>query len=181
MRLELDEISVGEMTQEYSVEAGRFDELQSLAGSEQFDFTSPLKFSLRLQRVGSLVELDGSLAFSIKDVCGLCLSPFEERIESTFSLTFTPQKESEPEQEDEEVELEAEELGLISYDGEQIDLHEPLQEQVVLSLPLSPLCSEQCNGLCSECGGNLNKTDCNCEKKLFNNKFASLKNLKIDS
>lgn len=181
MRLELDEISAGGVVREYSVPVETFTELHALADTGQFDFTSALEFRLRLQRAGSLVELDGHLAVSINEVCGRCLSPFEERIESEFSLTFTPQKKSEPEQEELELELETEELGLISYEGEQIDLRDALQEQVVLSLPISPLCKEDCLGLCIECGKNLNKTSCDCEKKLFNNKFATLKNLKIDS
>lgn len=179
MRLELDEISAEGIVREYSVPVENFTELKTLADNAQFNFTSELVFRLRLQRVGSLIELDGHLAGTISEICGRCLSPYEERIESAFSLTFTPQKRSEPEQE--ELELEAEELGLISYEGEQIDLRDALQEQVIISLPIGPLCKEECLGLCIECGQNLNLASCDCEKKLFNNKFATLKNLKLDS
>lgn len=179
MRLKLEEIGSGGSVREYDVSADRFPELQAIVETEQVVFTTPIVFRLRLQRAGSLVELEGRLSFSLKEECGRCLSRFEDRVESSFSLTFTPQKESDPEQE--EVELEAEELGLITYDGEQIDLLEPLQEQVIVSLPISPLCKEDCKGLCSECGTNLNETDCGCEKQPFNNKFAALRNLKLDS
>lgn len=179
MRLELDEISAGGVDREYSSPVEVFPELVTHAQTSRFNFISPLKFRIRLQRAGTLVELDGQLDFRVEEVCGRCLASFGERIESSFALTFTPPRESDPELE--ERELETEELGLLTYDGEQIDLHDPLQEQVLISLPISPLCKDECLGLCPECGVNLNETRCDCEKKLFNNKFAALKNLKIDS
>lgn len=178
MRLELDEISAGGIVREFTLPVESFPELKELEKSDQFSFTTPLSYRIRLQKSGRLVELEGDVSFSIKEVCGRCLVPFEEEIESSFALTFTPKKEEVSEQE--EVELEAEELGLITYDGEELDLQDPLQEQVVIGLPLSPLCRETCNGLCPECGTNLNESTCHCEKKVFNNKFAALKNLKLD-
>lgn len=181
MHLKLEEISDGEVIREYSAPVETFPELKALADSAQFDFTSMLEFQLRLQRVGSLVELDGRLAVNVKDTCGRCLSPFETRIESSFELTFTPRKDTTTEDEMEEVELEDQELGLIPYDDEEIDLRDPLQEQVIISLPISPLCKEDCLGLCAECGTNLNEKRCTCEKKIFNSKFAALQKLKLDS
>lgn len=179
MLLELGDIGTDGLVREFSVAAETFPELKALVESGQLIFTSPLVFTLRLQRAGTLVELDGKLTVGIKEDCGRCLARFSERVNAEFSLTFTPQKEPEPDQE--EVELQADQLGLIPYDAEQIDLLLPLQEQVIVSLPISPVCKEECLGLCSECGVNRNEIDCGCEKKLFNNKFAALKNLKIDS
>ncbi|MDT8421130.1 MAG: DUF177 domain-containing protein [Desulfuromonadales bacterium] len=179
MRLELDEISAGGIVREYSIPAESFPELKELVDSGQMAFVTPVAFSLRLQRPGQMVELDGTLAVTIQEVCGRCLADLETRITSTFSLTFTPRKEEESGGE-EEVELEAEELGLIAYEGDAIDLSESLQEQVIISLPISPLCKEDCRGLCAECGTNLNETSCACEKKVFNNKFAALRKLKIE-
>ena len=180
MHLKLEEISSGEVVREYSLPVESFPELQALVGTAQLNFTSLFEFRLRLQRVGSLVELEGRLTVNIEEVCGRCLSPFESRLESVFELTFTPRKDNATEQELEEVELEDQELGLIPYDDEEIDLRDPLQEQIILSLPISPLCKEGCLGLCTECGTNLNETTCACEKKLFNNKFAALKKLKLE-
>lgn len=180
MRLELDEITPGGIIREYSIPAESFPELKLLTDSGQMAFATPVEFSLRLQRPGQMVELDGILAVTIQEICGRCLAELETRITSTFSLTFTPRKE-EGSGDEEEVELHAEELGLIPYDGDRIDLSESLQEQVIISLPISPLCKDDCLGLCAECGANLNESSCSCEKKVFNNKFAALKTLKIDS
>lgn len=179
MRIELDEISAGGIVREFTLAVESYPELLALAESDQFSFTTPLAYRLRLQKSGKLIELEGEVAFTIKEVCGRCLSPFEDQLKSSFALTFTPQKEDASDQE--EVELEAGQLGLITYEGEVLDLHEALQEQVIISLPLSPICSEGCKGLCPECGQDLNEALCSCEKKVFNNKFSALKNLKLDS
>jgi uncharacterized protein len=78
------------------------------------------------------------------------------------------------------IELSAEEGGLIIFAGREIDLKEALQEQVVMSIPMRPLCAETCKGLCSRCGANLNDGDCGCRQNSFNIKFAALKDLKLN-
>jgi len=47
-------------------------------------------------------------------------------------------------------------------DGDIIDLTESIREDIIIALPLKPLCSEDCKGLCPECGGSLNKGPCGC-------------------
>ncbi|PIP30280.1 hypothetical protein COZ22_00680 [bacterium (Candidatus Howlettbacteria) CG_4_10_14_3_um_filter_37_10] len=46
----------------------------------------------------------------------------------------------------------------------EIDVSEPLREEILLSLPIKPLCSLKCKGLCPNCGQNLNKAKCKCSK-----------------
>jgi len=46
----------------------------------------------------------------------------------------------------------------------EIDVSEPLREEILLSLPIKPLCSLKCKGLCPNCGQNLNIMLCNCKK-----------------
>ena len=45
-----------------------------------------------------------------------------------------------------------------------IDLTEPIREDIIVGLPIKPLCREGCCGLCSHCGKNLNEGDCSCSK-----------------
>ncbi|WP_161947615.1 YceD family protein [Malonomonas rubra] len=158
-----------------------FPVLREMLG-EGVDITAPLQFELRFQQSGQLVELDGKFSTSVELGCGRCLKRYTADLASEFALTFTPfVEEQEGNEEEEEVELETDELGLVYYRDDCLDLLHPLQDQVVMALPISPLCSDECAGLCSECGCNLNETQCGCEKKIFNNKFSALAGLKIDS
>lgn len=46
----------------------------------------------------------------------------------------------------------------------QIDITEPLKEEILLSLPIKPLCEANCKGICPSCGQNLNEKQCDCSK-----------------
>jgi uncharacterized protein len=52
-----------------------------------------------------------------------------------------------------------------------------VRETIILSLPLKPLCSEDCKGLCPICGTDLNKSRCNCERKESDPRWEKLKGL----
>ena len=74
----------------------------------------------------------------------------------------------------------AEDIGLIHFQGDEINLKNEIQEQVVLAFPLRVLCKPTCRGLCPQCGVDLNTEDCNCDSSPPAGKFAALKNLKIE-
>jgi uncharacterized protein len=58
-----------------------------------------------------------------------------------------------------------------------IDLAPPLREHILLGLPLHPLCRPDCRGLCSQCGANLNETQCDCSQEDIDPRLAVLKTL----
>lgn len=67
-------------------------------------------------------------------------------------------------------------------EGNEINLAEVVHEQIALEIPFQPLCQEDCQGLCSQCGNNLNRTKCQCPSVAEKySPFAKLKNLKGDS
>ncbi len=70
---------------------------------------------------------------------------------------------------------------VIPFEEGVIDLAGELREEILLALPQSPLCKEDCAGLCPVCGGNRNAAPCDCEEKAraANSKFGVLNKLKI--
>ena len=76
-----------------------------------------------------------------------------------------------------EIELGAEEIGLILFHGEEIDLRDAVQEDVLMAVPMKTLCRPECKGLCPQCGADLNQGDCGCERKIINPKFAGAERL----
>lgn len=179
MRIELKDIKGGMLEQGYSCSLADFPELSSISADGGPKFGEPLTFRLRLQQSGRLVEVDGHLDAQIVLQCGRCLRTFEQQLTESFTLTFAPcGHANKPE---EEVELEAVELGLIVYEDDVLELQAPLQEQLLMAIPINPLCSEKCRGLCPECGVDLNTAKCNCVKKIFNNKFNVLADINLKS
>jgi uncharacterized protein len=63
------------------------------------------------------------------------------------------------------------------YSDDQIDLGELIAEQLQLAMPMKPLCSEGCKGLCAQCGTNLNAGACNCSQEWTDPRLAALKAL----
>lgn len=181
MRIRIDEIREDGLSRDYVVSAGDFPQLGELIDAGEVGFDAPVAVRVRVIRVGELFEVEGQLQSAVRLDCGRCLKEFVAPLLSTFALTYARTlPEIEVEDEDAEVELTAEDLGMTLLDGDEIDLHEAVQEQVLLALPFRPLCSEECRGLCPHCGVDLNITSCNCHGDGFGNKFSVLKNFKVD-
>ncbi len=161
-------------------EVEAFPVLREMAGRGEVEFLQPVSVRLRAFSVSGLIEIEGEVSTVARLSCGRCLDDYETAVESEFSLTFAKEL---PEVEDlageEGTEITAEEMGLILLEGEEIDLRESVVEQVVLALPLQPLCRRACKGLCSQCGADLNKEACGCGSANVNIKFAALKDFKV--
>lgn len=162
-----------------------FPALSEVQEAEALRFTEPVSASIEAHWIATLLEVNGNVKSAATLSCSRCLKDYQHDLRGYFSLTFTremPDIENLDELEDDEldVELSPDDLGLVHAPGEQIDLHDTVAEQVLLALPVRPLCDEHCLGLCPGCGQDLNVARCGCEKPIFNHKFAALKKLKID-
>ncbi len=180
LRLQAEKLKDEELALDVAEKAEEFPALHELQEQGQCRFTRDISGRLRAFRAGDYVEVQGTVATSVIFACSRCLEDVEILLEVEVDLTFVPHSEDEDREEEEEVELEAEDLGLISYHDDEIDLHHALQEQVVMALPLRPLCKEECKGLCPRCGANRNVEDCDCAAPIMNSKFAALKDFKVD-
>ena len=58
-----------------------------------------------------------------------------------------------------------------------LDLTDAARQYLDLSVPMKPLCREDCAGLCPTCGANLNETDCTCERSLTDPRWGPLLDL----
>ncbi len=117
--------------------------------------------------------------------CSRCVGPVKLVLDETLRVTFMPPGEM-PQEEagdtagEEGAEVSEEDLDVFAYDGEKIDLEPLFREQFVLAIPYAPLCAEDCKGLCSQCGIDLNTGTCSCEKPI-DPRLAALKGLKLPS
>ncbi len=108
------------------------------------DEGAPLDLDLRLESVSEGVLVSGTVSAPTSGECARCLTATTGRVEVHLTELFAyPDSTTEATTEEDEV-------GHI-VDGT-IDLEQPLIDAVGLELPLSPVCSEDCAGLCPECG-----------------------------
>ena len=149
--------------------------------SQACEFRKPLKISVKAFRVRELYEVEGHFETRIRISCSRCLNDFDTPLTSGFALTYAREVQGMMDVLDEkEIELKLEDVGLLYFRGEEINLQQGIQEQVVMSFPLQPLCANDCKGLCPQCGSNLNLKDCGCQSETGTHTFAVLKNLKLD-
>ena len=66
-----------------------------------------------------------------------------------------------------------------TYAGKEIDLNPAVREQILLQIPTSPLCREDCLGLCVRCGKDLNEGECGCDRAVVDPRWAALKGIQL--
>ena len=108
---------------------------------------SPLALELLLESVREGVLVTGSVSGAAAGECARCLDPIVVDVDADITELFTYPDIEPYEGED------ADEVR--SMEGELIDLEPTLRDAVVLTMPLSPLCTPDCPGLCPECGQRL--------------------------
>ncbi len=73
-----------------------------------------------------------------------------------------------------EVELEKDELGAIVIEGEHLDTEPLIIEQILLEIPMKPLCAAECRGLCPRCGADRNVLPDCCEEPAGDERWEAL-------
>ena len=135
----------------------------------QLDIPAHVRIGVPLIAVpeGDLVELDVRLESVTEGVlasaeiyaiahgeCIRCLDPVEvvvdRKIQELYRYEPTNEKGRKKRRDDEDVDLEGEEE--LQMEGDLMDLEIPVIDAIILTLPVNPLCSDECLGLCPDCG-----------------------------
>ncbi|TKJ32555.1 hypothetical protein A6V29_16830 [Blastococcus sp. CCUG 61487] len=103
-----------------------------------------VRLDLRLESVMEGVLVSGEISVPLVGSCARCLEPVED------TLTLDIQELYAYEGSTTEATSEEDEVRLV--EGDFLDLEPMARDTVVLSLPLSPVCDEDCGGLCVDCG-----------------------------
>jgi len=111
-------------------------------------FSAPVKISGTAFLTGEhSAVIDGEIEFSLVGDCTRCLSKAEKTYFASFCEDFGKEENG----------------NLVK--GDKIDLTELVIATVLTEMPYSFLCTDECLGLCSVCGTNLNNGNCNCNNK----------------
>jgi uncharacterized protein len=123
---------------------------------------APLDLRLRLESVLEGVLVTGRVEVPLAGECGRCLDPMTSALEVGWQELYAyPESEV--------TEDEASRL-----DGDYLDLEPVLRDSVVLALPLTPLCRDDCPGLCIECGARKADGDCGHGDAVVDPRWAAL-------
>jgi uncharacterized protein len=114
-----------------------------------------IELDLRLESVMEGVLVTGTARAPVKGECVRCLEPLEQECAADFQELFSYPDADDRSRPSAEAGEDAEEDETFSLEGDHFDLEPVLRDAVVLSLPLQPVCREDCPGLCAVCGARL--------------------------
>lgn len=113
------------------------------ASEEQFN--ENIHVSIMVHKVSGKLIVLGTVSTHVSLICSLCCGSFSYLVENK-RFTY-------------DCDLEGRDI---------IDLTEPIREDIIVGLPLRPLCRQDCRGLCAQCAKNLNIEKCSCLDKKSN-------------
>lgn len=131
-----------------------------------------IELDLRLEAVLEGVLVTGTATVPLKGECSRCLDPIASTFEADFQELYVyDDTRSGGNADDDELRLE----------GDLIDLEPVLRDAVVLALPLSPLCRDDCPGLCPDCGARLADVEPGHRHDVADPRWAALRDLAGDN
>ena len=131
-------------------------------------YVRPVSLSGTYMLADETVIVRGVARAVIQSPCARCLRPTETSVEAELEEAFI-RDTGEPLERDEDQYL---------YSGHVLELDDAVRTALLLELPSRILCKEDCKGLCSQCGANLNVRECSCQKDLIRkNPFSALASL----
>ncbi|MBQ6381760.1 MAG: DUF177 domain-containing protein [Clostridia bacterium] len=117
-------------------------------------FVTPVSVEGEIRNRLGIVTLQAEARFTYRAPCDRCAEP----VERAFTLPVAHGLVAELNNEDND--------DFLVVENMKLDVDELIRSDVLLSLPTKFLCREDCKGLCSKCGANLNLGTCECAKEV---------------
>ena len=124
---------------------------------------------------GGIFRVTGRIQSSPALECSRCLESFLFAVDTELDIELAPLGALDTA----EHELTGDELDTEFYEGEEIEPVDLIKEQLLITIPMVPLHSPECKGLCTVCGADLNKTECGHQRNAPGDfgAFSALKDL----
>lgn len=149
---------------------------ENVGYSHEFEFDFPIyhfpdinlenfKGIAKLSKTSHGIVVVGAFEAVTELQCVRCLEIYKQKVTAQFTELYAFTLDT------------VTESGLLVPESGIIDLTEIIREEMILSIPISPLCSPDCKGLCPVCGGNLNKVKCDHKIETIDPRMSVLKDL----
>ncbi|MDO4590444.1 MAG: DUF177 domain-containing protein [Slackia sp.] len=163
---------------ETAVFSGSYEPELFSCGPDEYRTVGALPYCVTLTNVGGAILVSGSVTGRLVTSCSRCLADMEVELNGEVEGYFIIEGEGEAPDDMDEDEFD------VLPESHEIDLESLLMAAILVDMPLMPLCKDDCKGICSQCGSDLNEGPCGCvsdEVQLGkNNPFAALKDLTFE-
>ena len=150
----------------------------------------PIDIEMKLESVAEGVLVTANVLSEAVGECGRCLDEVVFDIDENFVELFEyaedprqarkkEKKKSQRAKDADEAEKLDDEDELRQMDGDEIDLEGPIRDAIILNLPINPLCSPDCLGLCPDCGEKWESLPEDHAHEVIDARWAGLAGLKL--
>ncbi|MFQ5917479.1 MAG: DUF177 domain-containing protein [Candidatus Binatia bacterium] len=174
MKIAIKQITESPKELSFSEKIDELNQIYAEGKGRDFRFPPSLDVSLVYYRSGQEIFFQGWFGGTIEGTCSRCLKTYSFPMTKNFDFILTPEPLPAKSRG-----LNQDEMGLSFYSAEEINLSPFIQEQLLLALPMRPLCDERCLGLCAGCGVNLNNESCLCDSQSRDPRTAFFRNLRL--
>jgi uncharacterized protein len=183
-KIQVDQLSEKGREYRFEVPGDWWAEREPDSETPSAEVADGFSFVIEATRNRDDILLSGSLDAKVLLECSRCAKRYSHALRDTFRLALEPAKGREP------VDLEGvqgltengvwlgEDLEAGWFRGPFIRLDDFFGELIALAMPIQPLCSDNCAGICPHCGVDLAVTGCDCEDERIDSPFAVLAKLK---
>ncbi|MBQ7793207.1 MAG: DUF177 domain-containing protein [Clostridia bacterium] len=130
---------------------------------EDFTFSKPLHIVGVVRNNTKNLELDAEVSGSMQVRCARCAKPFSTEVRFDVSEILI--------REDGEISPDSD---VVIFSGHEVDLTEIVTNNFFMNVSGRYLCKEDCKGLCSVCGIDLNEGTCSCDSDTIDPRWAAL-------
>lgn len=146
-------------------------------GDIDFSVSDDVQLLIDIFRTGDGFEMRGTITTAVTLGCVRCLDNFTSPFKTEFHYSLCPSDKMDSEH---DMEVSKDDLDVLPYKGNFIDLIPLIGEQIIVNVFANPICRESCKGICQQCGSNLNHASCQCDKtERKGSAFEVLKNFQV--
>ncbi len=125
-------------------------------------------FILTVSREEGKIHIAGETEIHLLIPCDRCLDEVDTAFPIRIDCRFNPDGGADGEEDVDEISF---------MDGCILDIDKLISDEIVVALPTKVLCKEDCKGLCSVCGMNLNHGTCDCDRRVLDPRMAAIQDI----
>ncbi len=140
-----------------------------IAPDPEYPVAGNVSLDVILSRSGENILVKGTVGFTLKLPCSRCSKEILTRKTEKIEVRYVPDTLFET-----EFELTETDVNTVFYQGNIVDLEQPVRDAIVLSIPMKFVCKADCKGLCPRCGKDLNEGKCSCTERGVDPRWQAL-------
>src|SRR5699024_6768131 len=156
---------------------GKIERDFSNISTKEFKILEHIEYNGIIYQVGNSYMIDINIEYEYKTRCDRCLQETTKKMKTSLMGKLTNYEEIDQDSYNDDFNEDENGDDLIFYKNDILDVEEYVIMEVSSSLPMKTLCSEECKGICPQCGINLNTEECDCITEDIEPRFEKLKDL----